>query len=94
MINFKNDKFNKIFRLLINKQEMIRKEIIKLDKLSSQEKIYCSYNKFDKNDFSYNFMGDKIYEEHYLVIINIFNVFNKVLENIEKVNISEDNKYS
>ena len=73
---------------------MIRKEIIKLDKLSSQEKIYCSYNKFDKNDFSYKFIGDKIYEEHYLVIINIFDVFNKVLENIEKVNISEDNKYS
>ena len=93
-MSLKIDKFNKIFRLLINKQEMIRKEIIKLDKLSSQEKIYCSYNKFDKNDFSYNFIGDKIYEEHYLVIINIFNVFNKVLENIEKVNISEDNKYS
>ena len=90
-LTLKIDKFNKIFRPLTNKQEMIRKEIIKLDNLSSQEKIDCSYNKFDKNDISYNFIGDKMYEEHYLVIINIFNIFNEALENIDNINVSEDN---
>ena len=90
-LTLKIDKFNQIFRPFTNKQEMIRKEIIKLDNLSTQEKIDCSYNKFEKNDLSYNFIGDKIYEEHYLVIINIFNIFNEVLENMENINVSEDN---
>ena len=64
-LTLKIDKFNKIYKPLTNKQEMIRKQIIKLDNLSSQEKIDCSYDKFDKHDLSYNFIGDIIYEEHY-----------------------------
>ena len=90
-LTLKIDKFNKIFRPLTNKQEMVRKQIIKIDNLSSQEKFDCLYNRFDEKDLSYNFIGDKIYEEHYLVIINIFNIFNEALENLEKINVSEDN---
>ena len=90
-LSLKIDKFNKIFRPLTNKQEMIRKKIIKMDKLSSQEKNDFFYKNCDKDNSSYNFLGDKIYKEHYLVILNIFNLFNEILEELSKINVFEDN---
>ena len=79
-LTLKIDKSNNILRPLTNKQEMIRKKIIKFENLSSQEKIDFSLKGFDE------VLRNKIYEEHYLVIKSIFNIFNEVLEKLPKKN--------
>ena len=91
-LTLKIDKYNTIYRPLTNKQEMIRKKIIKMDILSSQEKINFPYNEFNKDDdLIYISIGDKIYNEHFLVIMNIINILKAAIEILAQIKFSENN---